>query len=584
MTLQLHPDLFAPQAHRAADALKPWKPRPLTHAEWPPDYRAVHAWRIKTLVELRKSKTRLAGAHAYYATHPIEWINHWVDTYNPRKQSGKWMPFVFFQRQADLVQFFEELRQQGESGLIEKARDMGATWVACAYSVWCLKYIPEDATGWGSRKQDLVDKLGDADSIFEKMRLIIRRLPPEFRPEWSTALMKIVNAQNGSTITGESGDNIGRGGRKSRYFKDEAAHYERPELIEAALGDNTDVQIDISSVNGLGNVFHRRRESGEVWYPGAKLTPGLPRVFIMDWRDHPEKDQEWYDRRKAKAEREGMQHIFAQEVDRNYSAAVENTIIAYEWIEAAVDAHLEIPLMAAALAGKQSELWMAGLDVYDDGQDKNALTIRQDFVVRHCRNWGERDPGVAVRNTLGDLREKGLRGIKLQYDCIGVGAAIRSEWNRLVETGVVDWDEFELVPWHAGSGIIEPYARLVPDDDQAPLNRDLFHNFKAQAWWSVRTRFYKTWRLREAIRKGEPLETYRADELISLDKDSIPQIQQLMKELAQPQMTKSPQTLKMMVDKKPPGTRSPNMADSLVQCMFPSNRAPLAIEVGTYSG
>jgi hypothetical protein len=54
---------------------------------------------------------------------------------------------------------------------------------------------------------------------------------------------------------GEAGDNIGRGGRTLVYFKDESAHYEHPDLIEAALGDNTNVQIDISSVNGLGNVL-----------------------------------------------------------------------------------------------------------------------------------------------------------------------------------------------------------------------------------------------------------------------------------------------------------------------------------------
>jgi len=577
------PDLFAP--HTPTDttiAIKPWRPRGLSHDQWPPNYRAVYAWRIKTLAELRADRRMLANAHAYYAQNPADWIQHWVDTYNPRKQTNKWMPFVFFQRQVELVRFFEELRRDGESGLIEKARDMGATWVACAYSVWCLRYIPEDATGWGSRKQDLVDKLGDADSIFEKMRLIIRRLPPEFRPEWGDALMKIVNKTNGATITGESGDNIGRGGRKSRYFKDEAAHYERPELIEAALGDNTNVQIDISSVNGLGNVFHRRRESGEVWSPDAVLTPGLPRVFIMDWRDHPEKNQEWYDRRKAKAEREGMQHIFAQEVDRNYSAAVENTIIAYEWIEAAVDAHLEIPLMAAAA---DSALWMAGLDVADDGADKNALAIRQGFILRHCRDWGERDPGVTTRNTLSDLRERQLRGIKLQYDCIGIGAAIKSEWNRLVETGAVEWDEFELVPWHAGSGVIDPYARLIPGDDQTMLNRDMFHNFKAQAWWSVRTRFYKTWRLREAMRKGDTSEIYHPDELISLDKTAIgAPLYQMMKELAQPTAGKSTQSLKLLVDKRPNGTRSPNLADALVQCYFPSNRKSASLEVGSYSG
>jgi phage terminase large subunit len=567
------PDLFEPP-EQTVTTVKPWRPRPLTHEEWPPDYRGVFAWRIETLASLRANPRALLDADAYYRTRPAQWINDWCDTYNPRKQENKWMPFVFFKRQSDLIEFFEHLRMAGESGLIEKARDMGATWLACAYSVWCLRYIPEDSTGWGSRKQDLVDKLGDADSIFEKMRLIIRRLPIEFRPQWSTALMKIVNETNGSTITGESGDNIGRGGRKSRYFKDEAAHYERPELIEAALGDNTDVQIDISSVNGLGNVFHRRRESGEVWSPGAVIPKGIPRVFIMDWRDHPEKTQAWYDQRKAKAEREGMQHVFAQEVDRNYSAAVENTIIAYEWITASLDAHLHIPSLAAI---SNSEDWMAGLDVYDAGADKNALAIRQGFILRHARDWGDRDPGVATRTVLADLRERGLQGIELQYDPIGIGSAVKSEWNRLVEAGVIDPDEFRLVPWNAGAGVIRPFERVIPGDDNSPLNRDFYHNFKAQAWWALRTRFYKTWRART---QGE---LYEGHELISID-STIPCLHQLMKELAQPTHGRSTASLRMLVQKSPPGTRSPNLGDATVQCFFPASAANGGLQVGSYSG
>lgn len=568
------PDLFAPPAALTAEPIKPWRPRALEHEEWPPNYAAVYAWRIETLAVLRSDHNALKDAHAYYSTRPAHFIQDWCDTYNPRKQSDKWMPFVFFKRQDDLIDFFEDLRHSNESGLIEKARDMGATWIACAYCVWRIRYIPQDAIGWGSRKQDLVDKLGDPDSIMEKMRQIIRRLPIEFRPLWNTALMKIINAQNESIIAGESGDNIGRGGRKAIYFKDEAAHYERPELIEAALGDNTNIQVDISSVNGLGNVFHRRRESGQIWHRNADIPKGVPRVFVMDWRDHPEKTQEWYDARKAKAEREGMQHVFAQEVDRNYSAAVENTIIAYEWITAAVDAHLHIPSLAAIANATD---WMAGVDVADDGMDKNAIALRQGFILRHARDWGERDPGVACRNILGDLRERQLQGVEIQYDSIGIGAAVKSEYNRLVEAGAVEDGEFQMTPWNAGGAIVRPFERVIKGDDNSPLNRDFYHNFKAQAWWAVRNRFYKTWRARTY---GD---LYEGHELISLASD-IPCLHQLQKELAQPTSARSTSSLKMLVDKKPPGTRSPNLGDALVMAYFPAARQGGELHVGSYSG
>src|SRR6476620_1402069 len=108
-------------------------------------------------------------------------------------------------------------------------------------------------------------------------------------------------AASGESITGESGDDIGRGGRTLIYFKDESAHYEHPESIEAALGDTTRVQIDISSVNGLGNVFHRKREAGVEWSPGYGVQKGKTNVFIKDWSDHPDKTQAWYREREARA-------------------------------------------------------------------------------------------------------------------------------------------------------------------------------------------------------------------------------------------------------------------------------------------
>lgn len=572
--LGAHADLFdAPP-----DALiKPWKPRALSHAEWPPDYRAVYAWRIEMLTTLRNDQAILASAKAYYSSRPAEFIMHWMDTYNPRLTGNKWIPFVFFQRQAEFIDFIESLRLDNENGLVEKCRDIGATWLACAYSVWSWLFLADDATGWGTRKQELVDKLGDPDSIFEKIRLLIKRLPSVWMPDGYKArdhstFMKLINPDNGATITGESGDNIGRGGRKSRYWKDEAAHYERPEKIEAALGDNTNVQIDISSVNGLGNVFHRRRENGVDWTPGAVMPPGRVRVFIFDWRDHPEKTQEWYDLRKARFESEGLQHVFAQEVDRNYSAAIGNTIINSEWLTACIDAHLHIPCLRVA----PPDEWMAGLDVADketDG-DRNALAIRQWIILRSVEEWGERDQGITTRRMVASVRSH--PGIHVQYDSIGIGAGVKTEYNRLIDDGLISRETVNLVSWNAGAAVVEPWERIVPGDDQSLFNRDFFGNFKAQAWWAMRTRCYKTWRARTL---GD---VYPADQLISFD-STMPLLHKLTKELAQ--ATHGTSTgLRMIVNKKPDGTTSPNLADSAVMAYFPaSDTTPVAL-TSSYTG
>lgn len=567
-------DLF--EAQIAADPIQPWKPRALDHAEWPPDYRGVYAWRMRQVALLRSDPALVASAKAYYSTRPGEFIMHWMDTFDPRNPVQKWIPFVFFSRQMELVQFLHELRSTSQSGLIEKCRDAGATWVSCAYSVWSLLFIANDAIGWGSRKESLVDKLGDADSIFEKMRLLLQRLPDVFKPVgWNprtcASYMKIVNPENGANISGEAGDNIGRGGRKSIFFKDESAWYSRPELIEAALGDNTNVQVDISSVNGVGNVFHRRRESGVLWTPepDTDLPRGKTRVFVIDWRDHPAKTQEWYDERKAKFVSEGMAHIFAQEVDRDYSSSVSNTIIALEWVDAAVDAHLTIPYLAADLP---PDVWGAGLDIADDGDDRNAMALRQWIILRSIEEWGERDPGVTTRRAYAACRDH--LPMKIQYDCIGLGAAVKSEYNRWVDEGLINQSQFRFVPWNAGSKVINPYERVIPDDDMSPLNRNMFGNFKAQAWWSLRTRFYKTWR---AVNEGV---VYPAEELISLD-SSMPLLQQLKKELIQPTKGES-SSLQMIVNKKPNGTKSPNLADAVVQCMFPAPDDAGTVLTGTY--
>lgn len=530
---------------------------------WPPDYVKLFAWRQGQLRTFRKNPNLLAGAKFYYKTHPIEFICDWVDTYDPRNagQSGKMvrMPFMLFPRQKDMVRFLYACLNGEADGLVEKCRDAGATWVCVAFSVWLWLFWDGAAVGWGSRKEDLVDKLGIMDSIFEKLRAVIRGLPREFLPEGFSekdhlTYMRCINPANGATILGESGNNIGRGGRTRIYFKDESAHYERPELIEAALGDNTRVQIDISSVNGLGNVFHRKREAGVEW-EGGEAVKGKTNIFVFDWSDHPEKTFEWYEARRKKAEEEGMLHIFAQEVDRDYASSVQGIVIPAAWVTAAIDAHKRLDFT-------DDGQWVAGLDVADEGTDLSALAQRKGVVLKHCENWGQVDTGKTARRALHKMIAPSQTW--LMYDSIGVGAGCKAEFNRLEEEGLLP-PGLRIEPWAASAAVLFPEETIIRDDPNTPINKDYYANLKAQAWMALRQRFWNTF---QAVTESKDIDT---EELISIDSDTIsPQmLVQLKKELSQATSSLSPAKLKVVIDKAPDGTRSPNMADAVVMAFWP---------------
>src|ERR1700757_4319792 len=140
--------------------------------QWPPDYVEIVAERARRINEFRRDPRIFIGIQKVYKNHPVEFIEDWCTTYDPRNAGTDRpviMPFALFPRQRELIDFFYACLKAPANGLVEKSRDMGATWLACAFSVWLWLYWPGAAIGWGSRKQPLVDHLGDSDSIFEKM-------------------------------------------------------------------------------------------------------------------------------------------------------------------------------------------------------------------------------------------------------------------------------------------------------------------------------------------------------------------------------------------------------------------------------
>ena len=247
-----------------------------------------------------------------------------------------------------------------------------------------------------------------------------------------------------------------------------------------------------------------------------------------------------------------MQHIFAQEVDRDPNASVEGVIIRPEWVNAAVDAHVKLGFDDAGA-------WIAAMDVADEGRDKNAGGARKGVVLRHLDEWASPDPGEAARRMVGMCQLLGP--LEVHYDCIGVGAAVKAESNRLRADKLLP-PGMAFIPWDAGSGPLNPDGRVIEGDAQTPLNKDYYQNLKAQGWAELGRRFQRTYR---AVTEGVK---YDPDKLISLS-SKLPFRPKLKKELSQPTMGRSTR-LRLLVNKRPDGMPSPNLGDVVMMVYWPA--------------
>lgn len=327
-----------------------------------PDYASVLAERARRLKRLREMKpSEVLALRLFYRDNPVAFINDWGMTSDPRNVEvglPVHVPFVLFPRQVEFVEWVYDHWRKREDGLAEKSRDMGVSWLCVAIAVHMWLFFDDMQIGFGSRKEEYVDEIGNMKALFPKMRVFISLLPSEFRPlGWDGGkYMLLINPENGSAILGEAGDNIGRGARTGIYFKDESAFYERSEKIEAALSQTSNCKIDVSTANGSGNAFYRKRHSGKM------------DVFTFHWKDDPRKDLGWYEKQK----RDLDPVILAQEVDIDYSASVSNA-----WIDG--------KLMEAAFgvgAGDVQAIGpkVLGVDAAHEGDDNCAITFRRGRV------------------------------------------------------------------------------------------------------------------------------------------------------------------------------------------------------------
>ncbi len=217
--------------------------------------------------------------NAFGWTYRQRYVNEQGDTVPARGHLAHY-PMVTWPVQDEALLTLGRCIRESEDCNIDKSRDMGATWLVLFKFTHGLLFTPECHFGVVSRKEDLVDKRGDIDSLFEKVRYIIAQLPSWMRPTIRPTYMLLVNRDLNSSIAGESTNaDVGRGGRKLAYAVDEAAAIPNGEQVEASLSQTTGCQIWVSTPKGPLTQFHQRIKEGR----GVHV--------ILPWYRHPEKAQ-----------------------------------------------------------------------------------------------------------------------------------------------------------------------------------------------------------------------------------------------------------------------------------------------------
>ena len=500
---------------------------------------------------------KIAWVKRYYARdgHTLgDFINDWGYTIDPRlvdEGRNPVMAFELFPKQRDLIVWVMGCLMDRKPGVVVKSRDVGASWVSMALLCSLCIFRQGFAAGVGSAVAIKIDRSGDPDTLFYKIRSFLEHLPAEFNGGFNidqcSADKRVSFPLTGSSITGEVGDQAGRGGRKTMFIVDESAHFEHPKIIDKNLSRNTNCRIDLSSVNGMNNSFYVRAHNPAI------------RRFDFTTRDDPRITPELL----AKMESEMDPVTFAQEVMCDWRASLEGGIIPHEWAEACID-------IDKFLGIEMGGAMRAALDIADRGNDLCAMAVLKGRRVVHATQWSGKgsDTGYSVQRAMRIAEEHGMR--EFDYDADGMGGAAVHSDARLINEARSEVQATKKTtqeyfaagtigthPYRGSEAVVRPES-IVPGTKRKA--KDMFANRKAQTWYEGRLACYAAWQ----ARRGKP---YDPERLLCIPGD-LPLRDLLVSQLSQA-TAKETLTGKTQVDKNPDDVSSPDLADAVLMAMAP---------------
>lgn len=285
-------------------------------------------------------------------------------------------------------------------------------------------------------------------------------------------------------------------------------------------------------------------------YANGYYEDDLHLIIVVNHSDNPwfpaelEADREWDYQNLPRAM---YDHIW----EGKFNDSVENNIILSEWFDAAVDAHMK-------LGFKPRGAKLLAHDPADSG-DAKAFAIRYGSIITDVQQTKEGDVNSAcdwATSTAIDQRVDCFI-----WDCDGLGISLNRQVSESFR-GI----QIRLHQFRGSESPVRPNEIYQESDrprNEQKTNGDTFRNKRAQMYWSLRDRFFNTYR---AVTKGEYVDP---EQMISIS-SNIKELQNLKSELCRIPRKYSGNgmiqimTKKEMLDMK---IKSPNMADAVMMLM-----------------
>lgn len=282
------------------------------------DYEKNVRFRMETRINGDQDETYQALQYYFCRSSVLYFINVFCWTYDPRSKE-KHLPFVTYDFQAEIITWIVWLIKNMQTGVVDKSREQGLTWILEAVSTWIILFTPSSMIYQLSLAEEDVDNY-TPDSLLGKIRYIIKNLPPWLQGGWSERAkeidkkMMIKIPKSDSMAIGQlTKSTAGVGGRSMFAVYDEFAIVKEDRMVLQASASLAASRLFLSTPRGMGNEFYRMAENSP---PELRRSP--------HWSQHPLKTVEW-------AKRDRLDPIYSDEIwaseqEIDYSGSTQNRV------------------------------------------------------------------------------------------------------------------------------------------------------------------------------------------------------------------------------------------------------------------